>query len=117
MFRTIKYHYKCNSSYEKRLLMFLFHISKNLYNVTLYTLRQQYFNNEKISSYFELNKLLNSNENFHLLNTYASICTFSSIGTDFASRSKFSDVMHFLKRHDFFQVFSQELCHIKPIHI
>ena len=75
MFRTIKYHYKCNSSYEKRLLMFLFHISKNLYNVTLYTLRQQYFNNEKISSYFELNKLLNSNENFHLLNTYASICT------------------------------------------
>ena len=56
MFRTIKYHYKCNSINEKRLLMFLFHISKNLYNVTLYTLRQQYFNNEKISSYFELNK-------------------------------------------------------------
>ena len=91
MFRTIKYHYKCNSSYEKRLLMFLFHISKNLYNVTLYTLRQQYFNNEKISSYFELNKLLNSNENFHLLNTYASICTI---------RQAYNSMSLFLKNHN-----------------
>ena len=90
MFRTIKYHYKC-SSYEKRLLMFLFHISKNLYNVTLYTLRQQYFNNEKISSYFELNKLLNSNENFHLLNTYASICTI---------RQAYNSMSLFLKNHN-----------------
>ena len=91
MFRTIKYHYKCNSSYEKRLLMFLFHISKNLYNVTLYTLRQQYFNNEKISSYFDLNKLLNSNENFHLLNTYASICTI---------RQAYNSMSLFLKNHN-----------------
>ena len=75
MFRTLKYHYKVKNDYEKRLLMFLFHISKNLYNVSLYTLRQQYFNYDKISSYYELNKLLNSNENFHILNTYASICT------------------------------------------
>ena len=91
MFRTIKYHYKCRSSYEKRLLMFLFHISKNLYNVTLYTLRQQYFNDGKISSYFELNKLLNSNENFHILNTYASICTI---------RQAYSSMSLFLKHHN-----------------
>ena len=75
MFRTMKYHYKYKSDYEKRLLMFLFHISKNLYNVALYTLRQLYFNGKNICTYFELNKILNNNENFHILNTYASICT------------------------------------------
>ena len=53
MFRTLKYHYKVKNDYEKRLLMFLFQISKNLYNVSLYTLRQQYFKNEKISSNYE----------------------------------------------------------------
>ena len=45
MFRTMKYHYKCNYE-EHRLLMFLFHISKNLYNSTLYTLRQRSKSNE-----------------------------------------------------------------------
>ena len=56
MFRTMKYHYKCKNENEKKLLMFLFHISKNLYNAALYTLRQLYFNKENICSYFELNK-------------------------------------------------------------
>ncbi len=74
MFKTMKYHYKCNDE-EHRLLMFLFHISKNLYNSTLYTLRQEYFSNNEISNYFTLNKKLKDNENYHILNTYASICT------------------------------------------
>ena len=56
MFRTMKYHYKCKNENEKKLLMFLFHISKNLYNAALYTLRQLYFNKENICSYFELKK-------------------------------------------------------------
>ena len=113
MFRTIKYHYKCNSSYEKRLLMFLFHISKNLYNVTLYTLRQQYFNNEKISSYFELNKSLNSNENFHLLNTYASICT---IRQAYNSMSLFikhqNDLPKYLSKRDVYALYTDQ---VRPI--
>ena len=91
MFKTLKYHYKVKNNYEKKLLMFLFHISKNLYNASLYTLRQQYFNNERISSYFELNKLLNSNENFHILNTYASICTI---------RQAYNSMSLFLKHHN-----------------
>ena len=91
MFKTLKYHYKVKNNYEKKLLMFLFHISKNLYNVSLYTLRQQYFNNGQISSYFELNKLLNSNENFHILNTYASICTI---------RQAYNSMSLFLKHHN-----------------
>ena len=113
VFRTFKYHYKCKNNYENRLLMFLFHISKNLYNVSLYTLRQQYFNNEKILSYFELNKLLNSNENFHLLNTYASICT---IRQAFNSMSLFlkhhNDLPKYLSKRDVYALYTDQ---VRPI--
>ena len=76
-FLTIKYHYKANEK-EKRLLKFLCHLSKNLYNATLYKLRQDYFANNKIDTYFSYNNILSSNDNFHLLNTYQSICTIRS---------------------------------------
>ena len=113
MFRTLKYHYKVKNDYEKRLLMFLFHISKNLYNVSLYTLRQQYFNNEKISSYYELNKLLNSNENFHILNTYASICT---IRQAYNSMSLFikhqNDLPKYLSKRDVYALYTDQ---VRPI--
>ena len=113
MFRTLKYHYKVKNDYEKRLLMFLFHISKNLYNVSLYTLRQQYFNNEKISSYYELNKLLNSNENFHILNTYASICT---IRQAYNSMSLFikhqNDLPKYLSKRDIYALYTDQ---VRPI--
>ena len=113
MFRTLKYHYKVKNDYEKRLLMFLFHISKNLYNVSLYTLRQQYFNNEKISSYYELNKLLNSNENFHILNTYASICT---IRQAYNSMSLFikhhNDLPKYLSKKDVYALYTDQ---VRPI--
>ena len=113
MFRTLKYHYKVKNDYEKRLLMFLFHISKNLYNVSLYTLRQQYFNNDKISSYYELNKLLNSNENFHILNTYASICT---IRQAYNSMSLFikhqNDLPKYLSKRDVYALYTDQ---VRPI--
>ena len=113
MFRTLKYHYKVKNDYEKRLLMFLFHISKNLYNVSLYTLRQQYFNYEKISSYYELNKLLNSNENFHILNTYASICT---IRQAYNSMSLFikhqNDLPKYLSKRDVYALYTDQ---VRPI--
>ena len=110
MFRTLKYHYKVKNDYEKRLLMFLFHISKNLYNVSLYTLRQQYFNYDKISSYYELNKLLNSNENFHILNTYASICT---IRQAYNSMSLFikhqNDLPKYLSKRDVYALYTDQV--------
>ena len=113
MFRTLKYHYKVKNDYEKRLLMFLFHISKNLYNVSLYTLRQQYFNYDKISSYYELNKLLNSNENFHILNTYASICT---IRQAYNSMSLFikhqNDLPKYLSKRDVYDLYTDQ---VRPI--
>ena len=73
-FLTMKYHFKANSN-EKKLLKLLCRISKNIYNSALYELRQQYFNNKTICTYFELNKILKFNYNYHILNTYQSICT------------------------------------------
>ena len=74
MFLTLKYHLKLNK-YQNSLLKLLFHISKNIYNSALYELRKKYFESKKIWSYYELNKIMKDNENFHILNTYASICT------------------------------------------
>ena len=73
-FRTMKYHFKTNKE-EKKLLKFLCRISKNVYNCALYDLRQQYFKDKSICSYFELNKIISNNINYHILNTYQSICT------------------------------------------
>ena len=73
-FRTMKYHYKANSE-EKKLLKFLCRISKNIYNSALYEVRKQYFDSKSICTYFELNKILSNNPNYHILNTYQSICT------------------------------------------
>ena len=73
-FRTMKYHFKASKE-EKRLLKFLCRISKNIYNCALYELRGQYFKRKAICSYFELNKLISTNVNYHILNTYQSICT------------------------------------------
>ena len=73
-FLTMKYHFKANEK-EKKLLKFLCHISKNIYNCALYELRGQYFKEKKICAYFDLNKIISKNINYHILNTYQSICT------------------------------------------
>ena len=70
----MKYHFKANEK-EKKLLKFLCHISKNIYNCALYELRGQYFKEKKISTYFDLNKIISKNINYHILNTYQSMCT------------------------------------------
>ena len=73
-FRTMKYHFKANNK-EEKLLKFLCRISKNVYNCALYELRKQYFDNKSICTYFDLNKIISKNINYHILNTYQSICT------------------------------------------
>ena len=45
----------------------LTHISKNLYNQTVYTIRQEYFNNKKYLNYIDLDKQLKNDENYKLL--------------------------------------------------
>lgn len=73
-FRTMKYHFKATNN-EKKLLKFLCRISKNVYNCALYDLRKQYFETKSICTYFELNKIVSKNINYHILNTYQSLCT------------------------------------------
>ena len=65
MFKVMKYKY-IPSKKERKLLRLLCHISKNLYNSTLYALRMEYFKTKKVISYYELNKILKTNENFHI---------------------------------------------------
>ena len=80
-FLTLKYHLKVKGK-EKRLLDLLCHISKNIYNSTLYELRQEYFNNKEICDYYRLNSIMSDNENYHILNTYMSICTIRNAHTN-----------------------------------
>lgn len=75
MFKTMKYHYKNKNKETVSLLNLLCHISKNIYNATLYYLRQVYFNHQEIKSYFDVIKIMTDNENYHILNTYQSMCT------------------------------------------
>ena len=58
MFNTISYHYKINDKNILKILQFLCHVSKNVYNTALYKLRKEFFDNNKIMSYYDLNKLV-----------------------------------------------------------
>ena len=73
MFKTISYHYKYNKN-ELKVLSFLCHISKNVYNVALYELRQSYLDTKTIPTFFDLNKLVSKNINSHVINTYQALC-------------------------------------------
>ncbi len=78
-FKTLKYHYKSSNS-EIAMLKLLCRISKNLYNASLYYLRQYYFEHKTIPSYFEVNKELKTNENFPYykyisIDMYYSVCS------------------------------------------
>ena len=73
-FRTMKYHFKATND-EKRLLKFLCRISKNVYNCALYDLRKQYFDKKNICTAFDMNMRIKNNINYHILNTYQSMCT------------------------------------------
>lgn len=88
-FKTLKYHYKASLN-EIEMLKLLCRISKNLYNATLYYLRQYYFEHNNIPSYFDTNKVLKDNENFHIINTYQSICII---------RCAHNNMMKFIKHH------------------
>lgn len=108
-FKTIKYHLKVNKE-EKILLQFLMHISKNIYNSALYTLRKDFFNNGKIETYFNYNKKLWNNENVHILNTYQSICTIRSCYyamETFIKRNK--HIPHYLSKEGYYPLITDQI--------
>lgn len=113
MFKTLKYKYTPTKK-ERRLLRLLCHISKNLYNSALYTLRQEYFKTKKLLSYYELNKILKTNENFHILNTYTSICIIKNVYTIFSNFIKgYTKLPKYLKQNDYYQLYTEQ---IRPIY-
>lgn len=112
MFLTFKYHFKPTKT-QYNLLKLLFHISKNIYNSSLYELRKQYFENKKICSYFDLNKIMKENENFHILNTYASICTIRCAHNNMVEFvKKKSKLPKYLPKCDVFPIYTDQ---VRPI--
>ena len=116
-FLTMKYHLKVNKQ-EKILLDYLFHISKNIYNYTLYVLRDLYFRNNKIPTYFDTIKLIKDNENYHILNTYMSICVIRNVHTNmsnFVKRNKNKKVQipSYLKKEGYYPLITDQIRIIK----
>ncbi|AIY90581.1 RNA-guided endonuclease InsQ/TnpB family protein [Geoglobus acetivorans] len=66
MYLTQKNHIRCDRRTYK-ILRILTRLSKNLYNFTLYTVRQYYFNNGKYLPYEQAYHLVKHNENYQLL--------------------------------------------------
>ncbi|NES05344.1 MAG: transposase [Okeania sp. SIO2F4] len=69
---------KLNQS-EKSVLTFLCHLSKNLFNVGLYTVRQYFFQENKYLSYESNYHLCKENENYQLLATDCGQQTLKSV--------------------------------------
>ena len=112
MFKVIKYKY-IPSKKERKLLRLLCHISKNLYNSTLYTLRMEYFKTKKVISYYELNKILKTNENFHILNTYTSICIIRTVHIAFTNFVKgYTKLPKYLKQNDYYQLYTEQIRYV-----
>ena len=61
------------------------HISKNLYNQALYSIRQEFFNNKKYLNYYDLDKLLKNDENYKLLQAICSQQTLKIVDQNFKS--------------------------------
>ncbi|MDF2956736.1 MAG: Transposase [Candidatus Alkanophagales archaeon MCA70_species_1] len=68
MFKTQKNHIRCDKKTYK-ILRILTRLSKNLYNFTLYTVKQYYFDNERYLPYEEAYHLVKHNENYKLLSS------------------------------------------------
>ncbi|MBQ8141982.1 MAG: hypothetical protein IJ194_02340, partial [Bacilli bacterium] len=67
-YRSIRFHFKGNES-QLRLLSFLSHIAKNVYNYALFILMDDYDTTGKLMSKYDLNSICRQNDNFHIINT------------------------------------------------
>lgn len=74
IYKTLKYHLKAKGE-QKCLLDLLCHISKNIYNASLYELRQSYFKEGKLYDYSLFINKMKNNENYEILHAYQSVST------------------------------------------
>ena len=69
MYKVLKTRLKLDKKQES-LLKLMSHIAKNIYNLSLYELRQEYFRNHKILSYYQIKDAIKNNPNYKLLHPY-----------------------------------------------
>ncbi|AEM79962.1 LOW QUALITY PROTEIN: hypothetical protein Thewi_2638 [Thermoanaerobacter wiegelii Rt8.B1] len=84
MYKTQKNHIRCDKQTYK-LLRILCHLSKNLYNYTLYYLRQHYFKTQQYLQYESVYHIVKENENYRLLPSQVAQQTLISVDEAFKS--------------------------------
>lgn len=109
MFKTTTYYYTPNKLVRNYLRLF-HHISKNLFNSTLYELKKMYRQTSKICTNYELNKIMKSNPNFHILNTYISICIIRNVYTMFNNYLKgYTKCPRYLNKHGYYLLYTEQI--------
>ena len=85
MYLAVKQQLNNLSKDEYLVLRELCRVSKNLYNQTLYEIRQEYFKSKKYLNYYEVYKRLQNTENYSLLQAQVSQQTLKSVDENFKS--------------------------------
>ena len=85
MYRNQKHQVRHLSKQEYVALKTLCKLSKNLYNATLYAIRQYYFTEKKHLRYESAYHVLKDNENYKLLNTDIAQQTMKVVDRNFKS--------------------------------
>lgn len=117
MYRTVKNQLRSLTKQEYIALSELCKLSKNLYNSTLYAIRQYYFTEKKYLRYESAYHVCKENENYKLLNTDIAQQTMKVVDRNFKSffsliskaregNYKFSDVRlpHYLPKDGYFML-------------
>ncbi len=99
------------SKREYTTLRALFRLTKNMYNVGLYHVRQHFFETKKFLTYPQNNKLSKENENYKLLNTDAAQQTLKKVEEAFTSffgllkkGDKRARIPKYLEKEGFFEL-------------
>lgn len=123
IFGVQKQQLKHLSSKEYEILLELCHLSKNIYNVALYHIRQYYFTEKKYLSYESNYHLCKENENYKILNSNLAqqimkICDrnfksfFALIESAKKSGYQFKDIKlpRYLKKDGYFSLIFSDFC-------
>jgi len=127
MYRTQKDQLRKLSKQEYTALKELCKLSKNMYNTTLYTIRQYYFTEKKYLRYESAYHICKNNENYKLLNTDTAQQTMKVVDCNFKSffalisnakngSYKFSNIRlpHYLPKNGYFMLIIPFCFRLKP---
>lgn len=102
---------KLRSKQEYLALRRLSHLSKNMYNVGLYSVRQHYFETKKYLNYNKNYHLCKTNENYTLMGTAAAQQTLKKVEENFKSffgllksKDRKANIPNYLDKESFFEL-------------